>query len=114
MQNPIRIGSFGRAAALGLAVATLATGANAAILVARATLTTAVSEVKEADLEGIHWRCEGTACTGTVENSGSRRPPAMTACRTLSAEVGQVATFERAGIAMSSGNVAHCNEAAGH
>src|SRR5262249_52761755 len=110
----IRMGSFGRVAALGLAIAAIATAANASILVARATLVTAVSEVKEADIEGIHWRCEGADCVGTVENSGSRRPPAMTACRTPSAAVGQVASFERAGVAMSRGNVAHCNEGAHH
>jgi hypothetical protein len=114
MQNLIQFGSFGRAIALGLAAATLATSANATVLVARATLSTALPEAREAQVEGIAWRCEGTACVGTVENAGSRRPPAMTACRTLSATVGQVASFERAGVAMTSGNLRHCNETAGH
>ena len=113
MQNPIRFGSALRAALFGLAAAAMAaTGANAAVLVARATLATAVAEPRTANVDGINWTCAGTECSGTVENAGSRRQPAMTACRRLAQTVGPVATFERAGVAMSGGNLRHCNEAA--
>lgn len=91
------------AATLGLALAPHGASAQGEGPHFRAQLATPAAQTR-AVAGGVVWRCAETSCT--APRTGTR-PLRM--CRELRQEVGQIVSFEVAGVALASDDLARCN-----
>lgn len=90
-------------AGLGLALTPLGVAAQGEGPHFRAQMATPAPQARNV-AGGVVWRCAETSCT--AQRTGTR-PLRM--CRELRNELGQVVSFEVAGVALSSEDLARCN-----
>jgi hypothetical protein len=91
------------AAGLGLALAPLGVAAQGEGPHFRAQMAAAAPQARNV-AGGVVWRCAETSCT--APRTGTR-PLRM--CRELRNELGQIVSFEVAGVALTAEDLARCN-----